>query len=147
MSKQIYELFVHATPARVFQAIVDGEQSRQYFFGTAFTARLERGEKHRYAFPDGSAAVDGEILDVVPDVRLGLSWFVHYDPRCAGERSTVRYELAPMGELTKLTVTHDLAEAPNTAANVGSNGWSLVLSGLKTLVETGRAMPLPPMGG
>lgn len=147
MTQQIHELFVHAPPARVFQAIVDGEQSRQYFFGSAFTGKLEEGAAYRYAFPDGSVAVDGQVLAVDPGRRLELSWSVHYDPRCAGERSKVRYEVSGMGELTKLTVTHELTGAPHTAENVGTNGWSLVLCGLKTLLETGRPLPLPDFSG
>lgn len=148
MNPQVYEFFVHATPERVFQAIVDGPQSSQYFFGTAFSAdKLEKGGRFRYAFPDGTIATDGEILEVRPDALLATTWAVHYHPACAGEVSHVTWKLEPRGELTRLTLTHDCATAPHTAGNVGNSGWSLVLSGLKTLVETGRPMPLPPMGG
>lgn len=143
---QTYQLFIHAPPAAVFSAVVDGQKTAQYFFGTAFSGELEKGAKYRYAFPDGTVAVDGEVLAVEPDALLECTWAVHYDPSCAGEKSHVSWKLEARGELTRVTLVHDCREAPNTARNVGNDGWSLVLSGLKTLVETGRAMPPPPMG-
>lgn len=142
---QVYELFLLATPARVWQAIVDGAQSSQYFFGTAFASSLQPGASFQYAFPNGVVAVDGEVVEARPGERLEVSWVVRYDPSCAGETSRVSWSLEARGaEVTKLTLTHDCGAAPNTARNVGKDGWSFVLSGLKSLVETGRALPSPP---
>lgn len=146
-SNQVYEFFIHSAPERVFQAIIDGAQTQKYFFGSAFTGSFDTGATFRYTFPDGNTAVSGDIVAVTPNEMLVLTWSVHYDPRCAGEISRVTWTLEPKGELTKVTVTHNCENAPNTANSVGSNGWSLVLSGLKTLLETGKAMPFPPMRG
>ncbi len=141
---QTYELFLLATPDRVWRAIVDGAQSSQYFFGTAFSSSLEKGDPFRYAFADGTVAADGVVTEARPGERLETTWAVHYDPSCAGETSRVVWSLEARGAaLTKLTLTHDCEAAPNTARNVGKDGWSYVLSGLKSLVETGHALPSP----
>jgi hypothetical protein len=55
----------------------------------------------------------------------------------------VTYLIEKRGEVCKLTVTHELAEAPKTAKHVDQDGWTTILSGLKTLLETGEAMPMP----
>jgi len=58
------------------------------------------------------------------------------------EHSRVTYGIEKRGPVCKLTVTHELADAPKTAAHV-AGGWGVVLAGLKTLLETGRLMPMP----
>lgn len=143
---QVYELFVRATPEATWQAIVDGSMTAQYFFGSAFRSTLEPGAPYSYTFPDGTVSVDGTIVEVVPQRSLVTTWAVHYDPSCAGERSRVRWTLTPHGVNTKVTLVHELAEAPNTARNVGNGGWSWVLSSMKTLLETGAALTVPPRG-
>lgn len=141
LAHQKYELFVRATPDAVWRAIVDPAMTAQYFFGTAFQSSLELGAPFVYAFPGGAPAVDGTIRAIEPGRRLENSWQVRYDPSCAGEDSVVTWTLEPRGaHATKLTLTHDCAQAPRTAANVGKDGWTLVLSGLKTLVETGAPL-------
>lgn len=136
-----YELFVHATPDRVWKAITEGQESAQYFFGTAISSTYAPGAAYQYAFPNGDAAVRGEISSVETGRALSMTWRVLYDPTCAGEISHVTWRLELRGPITKLTLTHDCREAPNTARNVSQDGWSLVLSGLKTLVETGHGLP------
>lgn len=143
---QVYELFIRATPEATWQAIVDGSMSAQYFFGSVFRSTLEPGAPYTYSFADGTVSVDGTIVEVVPQRSLVTTWAVHYDPSCAGEQSRVRWTLAPHGENTKVTLVHELAGAPNTARNVGNSGWSFVLSSMKTLLETGTALALPPRG-
>ena len=120
MSTQTYETYFRASPAAVWAAMTSPEQSEQYFFGTRVA--LEAGQ------------------------RLVTTWRVHYDPSCAGEVSEVEWKLEARGEATRLLVTHRLDRAPNTAKNVGSEGWSVVLSGMKTLIETGKPLVLAPRG-
>ena len=88
--------------------------------------------------------VDGEVIEADPPRKLVTTWRAVYDPETAAEpHSRVTWEIEPAGEhVTKLTVIHDeLEAAPKTAANV-AGGWSYILSGLKTLLETGS--PLKP---
>jgi uncharacterized protein YndB with AHSA1/START domain len=145
MSKQVYEVFVRGSVDQVWQAIVDGKKSAQYYFGTAFESSLETGAPYRYTFPDGTVAVEGKVLECTPKRALVTTWEIKYDPSCAGEDSRVQWSLEPRGTTTKVTLTHDLPNAPNSAKSVANDGWSFVLSGLKSLVETGKALDLPQM--
>lgn len=140
---QVYTLFIRATPEAVWQALVDGSISAQYFFGSIFTSSLEPGAPFTYTFASGMVSVDGTIVEVAPQRSLVTTWAVHYDPSCAGEVSRVRWSLEARGANTKVSLVHELAGAPNTAKNVGNDGWSWVLSSMKTLLETGTALALP----
>ncbi|HON74678.1 MAG TPA: SRPBCC family protein [Dermatophilaceae bacterium] len=144
-STQVYQLYIRAEVETVFQALLDPEFTRRYFYGTAYTEPPRAGAPYLFALPDGSPAVDGTIEELDPPYRLVQTWHVRYDPAMAAEPpSRVEWTLTRAGEgLTRLRVVHgDLARSPLTAANVRS-GWDWVLGGLKTLVETG--MPLPPV--
>jgi uncharacterized protein YndB with AHSA1/START domain len=143
---QTYELFIRATPEQVFDAIADGNKTAQYFFGSTFSSSLEPNAPFTYAFPDGTIAVDGKILEVNKNARLVSTWAIHYDPSCAGEQTRVTWAIDGRGPMTKLTLTHDVTNAPNTARGVASDGWSFVLSSMKSLLETGSALPMPQMG-
>jgi uncharacterized protein YndB with AHSA1/START domain len=87
--------------------------------------------------------VDGTVIESDPPKRLVLTWHVLYDKDLSDELSRVTYLIEKRGEVCRLTVTHELSEAPKTAQHVGQDGWQLVLSGLKTLLETGQPMPMP----
>lgn len=141
---QVYEMFVHAPPAKVWEAMTSGTQSREYFFGTAVESTFTPGADLRYTFPDGSVAVSGKVLEVEPARRLVTTWQIHYDPTCAGEDSRVTWTLEDRGGVTKIRGVHELDGAPNTAKSVANDGWSFVLSSMKSLVETGKALPMPP---
>jgi uncharacterized protein YndB with AHSA1/START domain len=143
-TQQVYELFFRATPDRVWSAMTRPEDTEQYFFGTRVAVDQRKGGAIRWAMADGMLMVDGEVQSVRPQEELVHTWRIHYDPTAAGEVSTVTWRLEPRGPVTKVTLTHDLDGAPATGKSVSTDGWSLVLSGLKTLVETGA--PLPSMG-
>jgi uncharacterized protein YndB with AHSA1/START domain/DNA-binding transcriptional ArsR family regulator len=136
---QIYELFIRTTPERLWQALTDPAFTTRFFFGTAVRSSLRPGEPIDYSFPDGSPAVTGEVVEADPPRRLVHTWTIRYDPSLAHETSRVTWEIEPRGNACKLTATHELAGAPGTATSV-RGGWPLVLSGLKTLLETGEPL-------
>jgi uncharacterized protein YndB with AHSA1/START domain len=137
---QIYQVFIKASPERIWQAITQPDYTAQYFYG----ARIENGpERHISHGPDGSTWGDAPVLEFDPPRRLVHEWSSMYDPELAKEQpSRVTWEIEPQdGGYCKLTVTHDRLEgAPKTAANVSGAGWMFVLSGLKTLLETGAPL-------
>jgi uncharacterized protein YndB with AHSA1/START domain len=143
---QVYEVFIRTTPEKLWKALTEAEYTRQYFFGTNVATTARAGQPINYTFPDGSPCVDGTILEVEAPKRLVHTWKIRYDPEAAREQSKVTWLLEPRGEAVKLTATHELQGAPLTARNVGTNGWSLVLSGLKTLLETGKPLVVPMQG-
>lgn len=136
---QVYSLFIKASPEQIWDAITKPEFTQQYFYG----ARIEvRGDRRFSTI--GDSEWDEEVLEAEPPSRLVHRFVAAYDPDMASEEpSRVTWEIeAQDGGITKLTVVHDQLEAaPKTALSV-AGGWMYILSGLKTLLETGK-----PLGG
>ena len=135
---QVYSVFVRATPEQVWDAITKPEFTQQYFYG----ARIEVRDGRRFAAVGGTEW-DEEVLEEDPPHKLVHGWISAYDSELAAEaQSRVTWEIEPQdGGFTKLTVVHDRLEgAPKTAESVSGAGWMMVLSGLKTLLETGEPL-------
>jgi uncharacterized protein YndB with AHSA1/START domain len=143
---QTYHLFIRATPQQIWDAITKPEYSAGYLFGALVETTAQTGAPFRYHSPDHSTLWgDDTVLDADPPHRLVVSYRGLYDPELAVEPvSRVTWRLEPGHDgPTLLTVVHDqLEHAPRTAERVAGTGWMRVLSGLKTLLETGR--PLNP---
>ena len=141
---QVYSVFIRATPEQVWDAITKPEFTTRYFHGTRIESTFEPGAPYLSLAADGDQTlVDGEVLESDPPRMLKHTWRALYDPETASEPfSRVTWEIEPQeGGVTKLTVVHDQLEgSPKTAENVSGEGWMMVLSGLKTLVETGEPM-------
>jgi uncharacterized protein YndB with AHSA1/START domain len=137
---QVYELFIKATPEQIWEAITTPEFTARYFYG----ARIENANGRRIARgPEGETWGDEPIFESDPPRRLVHGWRSLYDPELADEEpSRVTWEIEPHdGGFSKLTVVHDQLEgAPKTAESVSGAGWMMVLSGLKTLLETGKPL-------
>ena len=142
---QVYQLYIKATPERIWEAITSPEMHAKFFFGAQIESTYEPGTPLRSWSPDRSALWgDNVILESDPPKKLVHTWRSLYDEQLATEaESRVSWEIEPFDEgYCKLTVVHDRLEgAPKTAASV-SGGWMFILSGLKTLVETGK--PIGP---
>ena len=140
---QVYTVFIRATPEQVWDGITKPEFTTRYFHGTKIDSTFEPGAPYlSVAGEGGDTLVDGEVLESDPPRLLKHTWRALYDPETASEpHSRVTWEIEPQeGGVTKLTVTHDQLEAaPKTAVSV-AGGWSHVLSGLKTLLETGEPL-------
>jgi uncharacterized protein YndB with AHSA1/START domain/DNA-binding transcriptional ArsR family regulator len=137
---QVYELFIRAAPEAVWEAITKPEFTEKYFYGARITTDAQR---HYALGPDGSVWGDSPTFEYDPPRRLVHGWRSLYSPELADEEpSRVTWEIEPQdGGYCKLTVIHDELEgAPLTAASVSGAGWMIVLSGLKTLLETGEPL-------
>jgi uncharacterized protein YndB with AHSA1/START domain len=137
---QVYPIFIKAAPDTIWAAITRPEYSQMYFYG----ARIENTpERHTAQAPDGSDWGDGPMFEFDPPRRLIYAWKSGYDPTMAAEpASRVTWQIDPQeGGYSLLTVTHDQLEAsPRTAESVAGVGWMMVLSGLKTVLETGKSL-------
>lgn len=137
---QVYHVFIKATPQQIWDAITTPEWSERYFHGARITATPDA---YTSTGPDGSNWGNSEIVEFDPPRRLVHGWTSAYDTDLLTEpASQVTWEITP-GEdgVSLLTVTHDrLEESPRTAARVSGPGWMRVLSGLKTLLETGAPL-------
>jgi uncharacterized protein YndB with AHSA1/START domain len=140
---QVYSVFIRATPEQVWDAITKPEFTTRYFHGSRIESTFEPGARYLSLAGDGKQELaDGEILESEPPRLLRHTWRSLWDAETAGEEpSRVTWEIeAQEGGVTKLTVVHDQLEAsPKTAEGV-AGGWSYVLSGLKTLLETGEPL-------
>lgn len=136
---QIYQVFIKATPEAVWEAITEPEFTSQYFHGVT----IETTPEERLSYQRGELRNTSEVLEYEPPRRLVHSWLSYYDPEMAAEEpSRVTWEIEPQdGGYSLLTLVHDrLERAPKTAAGVSGTGWMMVLSGLKTLLETGEPL-------
>ena len=134
---QVYSVFIRATPEQIWDAITKPEFTQKYFYG----ARIEVRDGRRFAAV-ADVEWDEEVLEADPPNKLVHGWISAYDSEMAAEaESRVTWEIEPHdGGFSKLTVVHDQLEgAPKTAESV-AGGWMYVLSGLKTLLETGKPL-------
>ena len=137
---QVYQLFIKATPEQIWEAITTPEFTQRYFHGARITVTPEG---YRSLAPNDDVWGDDTVLEFEPPHRLVHGWRSLYSPeRAAEETSRVTWEIDPQdGGYCSLTVTHDQLEgAPKTAQSVSGAGWMMVLSGLKTLLETGEPL-------
>lgn len=146
--RQVHELFIRTSPERLWESLTHGELTPNYFFGTVVKSTFERGAPIRYVSPDGSPAVEGEVLECEPRRLLVHTWKILYDASLQDETSKVRWQVEPCGNACRVVVVHDFTHAPKTAAHLGEGqcGWSAVMSGLKTFLETGERLDLPVAG-
>ena len=136
---QVYQVFIRATPEQVWDAITKPEFTSKYFHGVT----IDTDSSVRKTWYHGELANEAEVLEWDPPRKLVHSWVSFYDPEMAAEEpSRVTWEIEPQeGGVSFLTVVHDqLDGAPKTAAGVAGPGWTHVLSGLKTLLETGEPL-------
>jgi len=136
---QIYQVFIKATPEAIWDAITKPEFTSKYFYGVTIDVTPEE----RRSFQGSELQNTSNVLEFEPPRRLVHSWISYYDPEMAAEEaSRVSWEIEPQdGGYSLLTVTHDqLESSPKTAESVSGAGWMMVLSGLKTLLETGKPL-------
>jgi uncharacterized protein YndB with AHSA1/START domain len=138
---QVYQLFIKATPEQIWDAITKPEFTERYFYGV----RIETGPQVRitHAYDGSDDSGEDPIFEWNPPRRLVHGWKSKWNPELSVEEaSRVSWELEPQEDGTcLLTVVHDQLEgASKTAASVSGPGWMRVLSGLKTLLETGQEL-------
>ena len=137
LSTQVYAVFIKSTPEQIWDAITKPEFSEKYFYGARIAVA-----KDRRVSSVGDSSWEDDVYEFDPPHKLVHRWVSGYDEELASEEpSRVTWEIEPAGDgICKLTVVHDRLEAaPLTAASV-AGGWMYVLSGLKTLLETGQPL-------
>jgi uncharacterized protein YndB with AHSA1/START domain len=141
---QVYQVFIRATPEQIWDAITKPEFTSRYFHGSVVDSTFEPGSPyHSYSTDRSQLWVDGVVQEADPPRLLRHTWRSLYNEETAAEDfSRVTWTIEPGdGAVTKLTVVHDQLEGtPKTAASVSGEGWMFVLSGLKTLLETGTPL-------
>lgn len=142
--EKIFEIYIKTTPERLWEAITDSEIRGNYQFGNTFTAEWKPGGRFEMgnAKAGDQLLADGEILEVDPPRKLVQTMRALWGEDVQEEgTSRVTWEIEPVGDSCHLTVTHDqLREGANDQLY---GGWPMILSGLKTWLETGEKLTTP----
>jgi uncharacterized protein YndB with AHSA1/START domain len=143
-----YEIYVAASPDKVWKGLVDGDLTKQYVYGTRFDSELKQGAPYAYLGDGDWKVVEGTILHVKPQERLAMTWSAHWDELAKKDRpSRVTYELEATGpDVTRLRVVHDDFDSETATFKGSVNAWPMMLSSLKTLLESGRPLTFPQGG-
>lgn len=139
----IATVVIAADPDRIWTAMMDPEQSRRWFFGGRIHTDATVGSPITWDDAEGNPLISGEITAIEEGVRLAHTFSATWSARTAADPvSDYEWLLEPMGDgLTRVTVTHTNVPAGTPTAEQVDGGTSLVLSSLKTFVETGRTLP------
>jgi uncharacterized protein YndB with AHSA1/START domain len=139
----VFEIFIKTTPERLWAAITDPKQRAQYSFGVETNSEWTPGSRYEAVHPGaGIAIAEGENLEVDPPHRLVQSFTALWSDDAKAEgTSRVTWEIEQVEDACRLTVVHDRLREGANAELYG--GWPMILSGLKTLLETGETLTTP----
>jgi DNA-binding transcriptional ArsR family regulator/uncharacterized protein YndB with AHSA1/START domain len=142
--KHVYEIYIHTTPERLWQAITDPTFTRQYFYESQVKSDFKVGSPVAWVDPEGAPMIEGKILESMPPTKLVTTFQNRFGGGGRDDRpSRVTWAIEQQGPVCKLTLTHDDFDGETETYKVVRSGWNPVLSGLKTLLETGKALPIP----
>jgi DNA-binding transcriptional ArsR family regulator/uncharacterized protein YndB with AHSA1/START domain len=138
----VYSVLIRATPERIWQAITDGVETERYYYSTRVDSDWARGGRVVYSYADGSVAADGEVIDIDPGRFVTLTFHARWSPEIEAEGPVrMTWQVEPAGpDVSKLTVTTSGLREGGAAARDFAGGIVYIVSGLKTLVETGQSM-------
>jgi uncharacterized protein YndB with AHSA1/START domain len=141
--EKVFEIYIKTTPERLWDAITDGEIRGKYQFGMQVTSDWTVGSRLEYANPKAPGLLgEGVNLEVDPPRRLVQSMVALWSDEVKAEgTSRVTWEIEPVGDSCRLMVTHDQLREGAHPEIYG--GWPMILSGLKTWLETGEVLTTP----
>jgi uncharacterized protein YndB with AHSA1/START domain len=143
--KFLYVTYIRTTPEKLWDALTKPEFTRAYWFGVSAESSWEPGASWRLVFADGRVGDTGEVVEVDRPRRIVLKWRNEFKPELKAEGySRATFELEPAGDTVKLTVTHEMERKGSKLIEAVSTGWPSVLSSLKSLLETGKALERAP---
>jgi uncharacterized protein YndB with AHSA1/START domain/DNA-binding transcriptional ArsR family regulator len=143
LMKKVFEIYIRTTPERLWDALTDPEQRQKYNFGASVESEWSQGSTYQLTHPDADGPLaEGENLEVEPPRRLVQSMRTLWSEDAEREgTTTVTWDIEPIGDSCRLTVTHDQLRDDAPAELYG--GWPMILSGLKTWLETGEQLTTP----
>ena len=139
---KVFEVYIKTTPERLWEAITDPEMRKKYSFGVETRSDWTPGSDYKASVPGVVDIAEGENIEVDPPRRLVQTFTALWsDEVKAAGASRVTWEIVPVGDSCQLTVIHD--RLPEDANPELYGGWPMILSGLKTLLETGERLTTP----
>jgi uncharacterized protein YndB with AHSA1/START domain len=141
--EKVFEIYIRTTPERLWEAITDPDTRRRFHFGNRVESDWTPGSPYAVTHPKAEGPlIEGENLEVDPPLRLVQSWHALWGEEAANAgTSRVTWEIEPVGDSCRLTVVHD--QLPEDAREELYGGWPMILSGLKTWLETGEELTTP----
>jgi uncharacterized protein YndB with AHSA1/START domain len=139
--EKIFEIYIKTTPERVWAAITDPETRAKYNFGAGARSDWQAGS--RVELQAGEYLLgEGDVLEADPPRTLVHTQLSHFSPEAEAEGySRVTWEIEPVGDACRVTVVHD--QMRDGACEQLYGGWPMILSGLKTWLETGELLTTP----
>jgi uncharacterized protein YndB with AHSA1/START domain len=137
----VYVTYIRTTPEKLWQAITEPEFARHYWGGNVNISDWKEGSKWEHVAEDEDNAVyvGGEVLESVPPKWLVLTWAAPDEP---GDGSRVSFKIEPIGEMVRLSVIHGGFKEDSVMAGKVAWGWPLVLSSMKSYIETGKGIDI-----
>jgi len=139
----VYVTYIAATPERVWEALTSAEFTSRYWIGRRVESDWRVGSPIRYMADDGRLSDSGYILECDPPRKLSFTWRVEFVEELRREgHSRVTFTLEPMDGAVKLTMVHDRLKPGSKVLEGASGGWIMILSSLKSMLETGKPLPM-----
>ena len=137
----VYVTYIRSTAEKVFEAITKPEIARRYW-GHENVSDWKPGStwQHVRANEERTVQLVGKVVEVSPPTRLVITWANPAQADDPDSTSRVTFDVAPYDEMVRLTVTHDELEVGSAMAKGIQQGWPIVLSSLKSLLETGHGI-------
>jgi uncharacterized protein YndB with AHSA1/START domain len=141
--EKVYEIYIKTSPERLWQAITDPETRGKYNFGARVTSDFTPGSHFELGHPEAGLLLgEGENTEVDPPRRLVQTMTALWSDEVKAEgESRMTWEIEPVGDSCRLTVIHD--QLRDGANDQLYGGWPMILSGLKTWLETGELLTTP----
>jgi uncharacterized protein YndB with AHSA1/START domain len=141
--EKVFEIYIKTTPERLWEAITNPELRQRYSFGVGVNSDWTTGSSYESRHAQAGVAIaEGENLEVDPPARLVQSFTALWSDDVKSEgTSRVTWDIEQVEDSCRLTVTHD--QLPEGANDELYGGWPMILSGLKTLLETGEDLTTP----
>jgi uncharacterized protein YndB with AHSA1/START domain/DNA-binding transcriptional ArsR family regulator len=139
--RHVFQVYIRATPEDLWQAISDPEMTQRYLHGTRVDSVWRLGERIAY-WKDDELVVEGKVLTAEPPRKLTTTWSFRSSLGLRDDPpSRVTWEIEPIEDQTcRLTVIHDDFPGETPTFQSVKSGWPVVLSSLKSLLETGTAL-------
>lgn len=146
----VYTIYIASTPEKVWEALTSADYSRQYFSGFGVEVEDRVGGAFVLRAPDGSVHIDGEVIAYDPPRKLSVTFNVNWQGLVEALGQTlVTYDIEQAGEAVRLTMTEaNDREIDEDILSGGRAGWPAILSGLKSVLETGKPLAVtlePPL--
>ena len=138
----VYTIYIASTPEKVWEALTSAEFSRKYFFGNSVEIEQRVGGAYIVRTPDGALHISGEVIACDPPKKLTVTFNVNWPALIEKLGPTlVTWEIEQAGDAVKLTMSesHDRPLSDDILSG-GRQGWPAILSGLKSVLETGKPL-------